>query len=49
MKEEIVKKNSIYDKYLEENDVVEEIEFINKLPSIEQPNFEILFMVDDQV
>ena len=33
--------NPIYDEYPKEDGVVEEIEFIIELPSIEQPNLEI--------
>ena len=37
-----------YDEYRKEDNVVEEVEFINKLPSIEQFVFEeILFVIDD--
>ncbi|XWS18051.1 hypothetical protein CRYUN_Cryun32bG0009300 [Craigia yunnanensis] len=48
VEEEIVVKDPIYDKYSVEDDIVEEIEFINESPSIEQPNFQIPFTVDDQ-
>ena len=47
MEEECVELDPIYDEYPKKDDVVEENEFINELPSIEQPTFqEIPFMID---